>query len=82
MAISYRLQEKQTEREMSELERFLDGRPMVRQAELARALGVSPSFLSEMATRGDIRVKRVGRLVLIPREEVLRVFGVDTDEAA
>jgi excisionase family DNA binding protein len=66
-----------------DLEEFLAGRPMVRPYELARALGVSQMFLSDLASRGEIEVQRVGRAVLIPRSEVLRVFGgVEHDTAA
>lgn len=65
-----------------DLTQLLAGRTMVRQYELAQALGVSQMFLSDLAARGEIEVTRVGRVVLIPRSEVLRVFGGVEDVAA
>jgi excisionase family DNA binding protein len=76
------LQEKREGKRQTGLEQFLAGRAMVRQAELARALGVSQPYLSELASSGMLKVRRVGRAVLIPTEEVMRVFGCEEDAAA
>lgn len=67
---------------MSDLEEFLKDRPAIRSFELARALGVSRAYISQLIDRGEIKANRVGRIVLIPRSEVLRVFGGSDEIAA
>jgi excisionase family DNA binding protein len=46
-------------------------------AEAAKMIGVSERLLNYEVSRGRLRVVRVGRRVLIPRAEMLRLLGLD-----
>jgi hypothetical protein len=46
-------------------------------AQTARLAGVSERLLGLEAQRGRLRVVRIGRRVLVPRAEVLRLTGAD-----
>lgn len=41
----------------------------------AHTLGVCPRFIRILAARGELRVVRLGRRMLVPREEVERVVA-------
>lgn len=41
--------------------------------EAAQSLGISPSALYDMARRGEVKVVRLGRRVLVPLDEVRRL---------
>jgi excisionase family DNA binding protein len=46
-------------------------------AEAASRLGISTSLAYEAAHRGELRVCRIGRRMLVPRAALLRLLGQD-----
>ena len=54
-------------------------RPTITVQEYARFIGVSKDTAYEAAARGELRVLRLGRRVLIPTATVLRDLGYDVD---
>ena len=47
--------------------------------EYAATIGVSPDTCYEAAARGELRVLRIGRRVLVPALQVLAELGVDAE---
>jgi len=52
----------------------MDGRVTMTVPEAARLLGLSESAAYEAAARGDIPALRIGRRVLVKRDELLAMF--------
>lgn len=56
-------------------------RDMLRPAEIARRLGITPSRLYQLITAGEIPVTKVGRAYRIPRDAWNRWLKARSDEA-
>jgi len=54
-------------------------RPTVTIREYAAFIGVSPDCAYEAASRGELRVLRVGRRILVPTAALLRQLGADVE---
>ena len=54
-------------------------RPTITVQEYAAFIGVSKDTAYEAAARGELRVLRLGRRVLIPTATILRDLGYDVD---
>lgn len=51
-------------------------------AEAAEALGLSERKIRDLVARGELRARRIGTRVLIPREELQRLLRDDAVTAA
>jgi excisionase family DNA binding protein len=49
---------------------FFENRIVLSLSEVASSLGLSPKSIERMIKRGELKSKRVGRRVLIPKSEV------------
>ena len=56
-------------------------RPTITVQEYARFIGVSKDTAYEAAARGELRVLRCGKRVLVPTLDVLRALGYEVDGA-
>lgn len=54
---------------------ILDGRAAYGQSETAAMIGVTRQTVAAMIAAGDLRAVRVGRRVLIPAAEIVRLLG-------
>lgn len=50
--------------------------------EYARVIGVSKDTAYEAAARGELRVLRIGRRIMVPTVSVLAELGVDAERPA
>lgn len=60
----------------------IDAGMNVRPGPLAKFAGLSLTSLRHAIERGDIKVVRIGRNILIPHHEAAKLLGIQSQEAA